>query len=87
MKTNPQLTKQITAKVSAEAERLRDIAGASGAMDDGGAGSLESDLEMWLCGLRGDVPACWETDVQQIRNEQDPEWEEYQRLQKKFSQE
>lgn len=68
----------------ADAERRRTNAAYDGAMHDGGARSILDTVEAWLCGLEGRVPQSLEAYRKMAQREADPEWAEYQRLQKKF---
>lgn len=74
----------IAAKVKADAAQKRESAGWGGRMDDGGAGHLLSMLEVWQAGLRGEIPPVFQEYAEQAEKESDPEWAEFQRLQKKF---
>lgn len=75
----------IAEKVRVKAAKLRNDAGYSGRMDDGGASTLLSNLEFWLAGLQEQIPEAFQEYADEITREADPEWAEYQRLQKKFS--
>ena len=71
-------------KMLAIAENHRHAAAMNGAMGDGGAAQLEKQVEAFQCGLNETVPAGWLKHATEIKNEADPEWAEYQRLQAKF---
>jgi len=60
-------------------------------MHDGGAGRLEDAANAFLCGLECRLPDDWEPYLElaikarnDVKNRNDPEWAEYQRLCDKF---
>lgn len=63
-----------------DASNKRTNAGYNGSHGDDGASIIESQVEAWKAGLEGRIPASMKKYEQQI----DPEWETFQRLQKKF---
>jgi hypothetical protein len=67
-----------------EANRLEENAGFGGEYHDGGAGVLRDGVNMYRLGMARRLPAGWVPFVKQMRDEQDPEFEEYQRLKAKF---
>ena len=71
-------------KILAVAENHRRAAAMNGAMGDDGAAELEKHVEAFQCGLNQTVPPCWLKYATAIKNEADPEWEEFQRLKAKF---
>ena len=62
------------------AEQAREDAGFSGRLDDGGAGRMKDQVKFYEYGQRGVVPTEWEKHLKKL----DPEWEEFQRLKKRF---
>lgn len=66
--------------VLADAKKSREDAGYSGRMDDGGASRLEDQVKFYNYGRNGATPPEWEHYEKQL----DPEFQEYQRLKKKF---
>lgn len=66
------------------AEQKRVDAGFSGSWSDNGAHTLEDYLNCWQAGLRGEVPQVLSGYYESFKREQDPEYQEYLRLQKKF---
>ena len=64
-----------------DAAAKRENAGYNGSHGDDGAGIIEGHVEAWKAGLEGRTPSSMKKYEQQI----DPEWETYQRLQKKFA--
>jgi hypothetical protein len=81
---NPQFIDKIAAKIRAKAEELRISAGYGGYSGDNGAGMLLSNLEMWLDGIRGEIPKSFKQYMDDVQKESDPEWDEYQCMKKKF---
>jgi hypothetical protein len=67
-----------------EAENKRNDAGYGGRWDDGGAGAMEAQVRFYEYGQKGIIPPEWEKLAKQVKNEGDPEWQEYQRLRKHF---
>lgn len=64
------------------AHNARESAGYSGRYDDGGASRLEDQVKFYNYGRAGTLPPEWKVYTDMV----DPEWETYQRLQKKFGQ-
>ncbi len=59
----------------------------SGAMNDGGSGAMQDKLEAFLDGINYELTGktkVYSSLLDQIKKEQDSEWQEYQRLVKKF---
>lgn len=52
----------------------------SGSMYDYGASSMREQVRFYRLGQRNELPKEWE----HYRHKLDPEWQEFQRLQKKF---
>lgn len=73
--------KNLVDLVLKQAAKVRDDAGYSGRMDDGGARVMEEQVRYYLYGLDGVVPVEWEREHGQ---KLDPEFAEYQRLHAKF---
>ena len=76
---NPDIDRVIDL-VHQDAKRMAENAGYSGAMNDGGASVLENQVRFYLMGRSGEMPDEWK----QYANKLDPEYAEWQRLQKKF---
>ncbi|KKM70268.1 hypothetical protein LCGC14_1442400 [marine sediment metagenome] len=76
--------KAVMKKIRAKADSDRLDAGMSGQWHDGGASALIREVEMFEDGMNGVVPQTWIEYAKEIRNEADPEWEEFQRLKNKF---
>lgn len=74
----------IASVVRARAERKKSDAGYNGEWTDGGAHADLEKLEMWLMGLRGQVPAEYKQIRQEAALKADMEYAEYQRLKKRF---
>ena len=74
----------ITERVVIRAAEAALDAGFSGAHHDGGARALIERLKAWCDGLDGQLPDDFQQDCVAIQKEEDPEYEEYLRLQKKF---
>lgn len=70
--------------VEAEARRLRDIAAYSGAMNDGGASIILTQLKFYKYGRDYVIPPEWNDLVKQYERENDPEYQDYLRLKEKF---
>ena len=71
--------------VRSEGQRLSDVAGYQGRMDDGGGGHLIELADAWEAGLRGVVPMSLRPYEKAAAQDLDPEWAEYQRLSRKLS--
>lgn len=74
----------VTKKVRASADSRRLDAGMGGHHHDGGASAMIREVEMFEDGMNGIVPQTWIEYAKEIRNEADPEWEEFKRLKAKF---
>ncbi len=86
------LTKEINIEdlISAmykKAETMKHNAGMNGAWNDGGASALVEQIEAFKCGMTGQVPNGWLEVANQMKNEDDPDWEQYQKLKTKFEEE
>lgn len=71
-------------KIRAKADSDRLDAGMGGYHHDGGASELIRQVEMFEDGMNGVVPQTWIEYAKEVRNQADPEWEEFQRLRNKF---
>ena len=71
-------------KIRAKADSDRLDAGMGGHHHDGGASALIRQVEMFEDGMNGIVPQTWIEYAKEIRNEADPEWDDFQRLKAKF---
>lgn len=69
----------VAAKI--EAKNRRDNAAYSGAMNDGGSGTLLNQIKFYEMGMNNEYPKEWETYKRHI----DPEYKEYLRLKGKFN--
>jgi len=74
----------VTEKVRARADSKRLDAGFGGQSHDGGASAMIREVQMFEDGMNGIVPQTWIEYAKEIRNEADPEWEEFKRLRNKF---
>lgn len=63
-----------------EADDKESIAAHSGSWNDGGASNLRNQVYFYRLGQKNVTPKEWMRYVNQL----DPEWQELQRLQKKF---
>ncbi len=70
-----------------KAEDMKHSAGMNGEWHDGGASSLISEIEAFKCGMTGQVPNDWLEVASQMKNQADPDWEQYQKLKTKFEKE
>ena len=66
--------------ILADANRRREDAGYSGRYDDGGADITEAEVKFYRYGLENKFPHEWE----KYKLVLDPEYQEYQRLARKF---
>lgn len=67
-----------------DARNRKESAGFSGRWDDGGASTLETQVEYYNYGRAGTVPPAWAKFVQQADRESDPEYAKYLELKRKF---
>lgn len=78
---------EIKKSVTASAENVRMDAGYGGRMDDGGAANMEERLRYWLDGIafaETGKTFVYQSTLQCIEKESDPEYLEFKRLQEKF---
>lgn len=76
---------QILEAVIDECATLADNAGHSGSYNDGGAGELWKQVNVWLTGLQGTgVPSTFDKAVEIYAKSVDPEYDNYLRLKEKF---
>lgn len=75
---------EIMERVEMEADRVEENAAFGGESHDGGAAVLRDGVNMFRLGMNRRLPAAWLPFAEQIKQEQDPEWENYLRLKKKF---
>lgn len=80
---NPNIDK-IIVLVHRAAQDARVDAGMTGRWDDGGAGSLEMQIEFFNYGRHGITPPSWSKFAQQAAAEADPDYAKYIELRKKF---
>lgn len=59
-------------------------AGYGGAMNDGGQGALEREVEVYVAALSSTYPRAWDEYVKEFNRKNDPEYQEFLRLSKKF---
>lgn len=83
-KMNDVLLAKITAKISSDAKSAKDDAAWGGRMDDGGSRSMLSSLKKYTDGYYKRIPDSWGDYVKQIKKEDDPEYQDFLRLKKKF---
>jgi hypothetical protein len=76
---------EIIVLVLADAANKRMDAGYSGGWDDGGASRLEEQAKFFAYGLNRVMPPEWNQFIKQYETSIDPEYQEFLRLQKKFS--
>lgn len=82
-----ELMTEIKKAVTESFEQRRANAGWSGSHGDNGAAKAERELNFWLDGIefaRTGETQVYQEIVQQLKNDRDPEYHEYQRLKKKF---
>lgn len=70
--------------VLAKAQSKGIDAGYNGAMNDGGQGALEREVEAYVAALACTAPKCWDEYVKEFNRLNDPEYSEFLRLSKKF---
>lgn len=75
---------KVIERVLEDAERREQDAAFGGEHHDGGASRMRSEVEMFRSGMNRQLPPEWLPVVRQIRQEDNPEWAEYQRLRDKF---
>lgn len=75
---------KVIARILAEAQSAETNAGMGGRYDDGGASRLKDQVKFFKYGLICQMPPEWKEHADQITKEEDPEYTEYIRLQKKF---
>lgn len=59
-------------------------AGYGGGMNDGGQGALEREVEVYVAALSSKYPKAWDEYVKEFNRINDPEYQEFLRLSKKF---
>ena len=74
MKMTEELLNKITPKVKANAEEARLYADQAGSFHDGGASTIEGNLEIYIKGFNKEIPGDWEEFIKEIQKEQDPEF-------------
>lgn len=79
-----QLIDRIISLILKDAEDRRTSAGYDGRWDDGGAGSLQQQVQFYQYGQRGILPPEWASYRKQAETQADPEYAEYVRLKRKF---
>ena len=67
-----------------KAKVLEDNAGYSGAHHDGGARELRNQVEIYISGQYNEMPEKWERYAKEFETKNDPEYQDYLRLKKKF---
>lgn len=70
--------------IIADAENKRLGAGMDGRWDDGGARTLQTQIEYYRYGMSGTIPPDWMKYVEEAKAKADPEYETYKRLKAKF---
>ena len=76
--------KSITDLVLKEADEIKEAAEYNGSMTDNGAGRMRKEVDFFWCGFHGVIPPDWKEFADQVKKNEDPEYQEYLRLQKKF---
>ena len=71
-------------KIKKAAEKAKMDAGYNGSHTDGGASRMLSELKMYQMGFNRTFPSQWKPYLEEVKNEQDPEWNLYQKLKEKF---
>ena len=66
------------------AKRLITDAGFGGRWGDDGAGEIAVQVDVFRAGLAGRIPQAWLPVLTRITQEDDPEWQDYQKLKAKF---
>lgn len=87
MKRNQQIDKHIDAALglyAAEAKSREYDAGCAGQMSDGGCSRMLGEIDAYNCGRKGTIPKWLEPYMTKVVRQNDPEYETYLRLQKKF---
>ena len=84
MLTNEIDIEALIAAMYSKAADMKHSAGMNGEWHDGGASDLVEQIEAFKCGMTGQIPNGWLEVANQMKNEDDPDWETYQRLKKKF---
>lgn len=82
-----QIIQEIMKSVTTSAHNVRRDAGYGGRMDDGGAANMEERLKYWLDGINFAETGhtiVYQSTLQRIEKEADPEYVEFKRLQEKF---
>lgn len=74
----------VAQRVRLRGEELKNDAAHTGGWSDNGGGALIAEADAFDAGLDGRLPDGWEEYAEEYRREKDPEWQEYQRLKKKF---
>ena len=74
----------VFAAIITDAKIRRDTIAYSGGWGDGGSQLLLDQVKFFKYGRDKVFPPEWQTYLDQVTREQDPEYVEYQRLQKKF---
>lgn len=82
--TMPNDTAVLLYSLIEEAAMLEENAGYSGAMNDGGCGRMIENVEMFVHGWFKSIPREWSSRLTKLAHKNDPDWQEYQRLRKKF---
>lgn len=82
--TTDQATRDLLEYILLEAQSRRISAAYGGAMHDNGASDLESQVEVYVAGLKRVSPSCWEPLVQAFNRDHDPDYAKYLELKKKF---
>lgn len=84
MTTVTQLFAKIASLARQDAFDRGESARLSGSLNDGGAFEIENIVNAWEAGLRQQVPDKLKHYAEEAERSADPEWQEYQRLRKKF---
>jgi hypothetical protein len=74
----------LSSRMRVRAGNIANAAGQNGRADDGGARSLVLQCEAFEAGLGMKVPQNWKEEAAEMKRLDDPEYQEYKRLKKKF---
>lgn len=67
-----------------QAQTARTDAGYGGSHHDGGAGDLERQVEVFVAALLGETPESWEKFAKALRRNNDPDYQKYLELKRRF---
>lgn len=79
-----ELIEHIRRSIVEKAKNREAMATFSGAGHDGGAKRMLSEFDIWMAGINNTIPPIYEAYVEQFNKMQDPDYEMYLELKKKF---